>query len=363
MHIWMWDYVFGEWKRNRDSRSPKHIIFCYVDHFEPHHGKVNDNKAQQRMQTWLDRYPVLAKKYKDADGNCLKHTWFYPYDELDIRELDQLNSLCREGLGEVEFHLHHKDDTSESLLKKILDGLKIFNEHGIAITEDNNVSYGFIHGNWALDNSIQKNGQNFCGVNDEITILKKTGCYADFTFPAYLEQSQPKHVNNIFYAKDDPSKSKSHNSGERSAVGIDDKKYDLLIVQGPLILNWKRRKLGLFPNVEDGNIHKGNIFNKSKVDLWIKTGIRVKGKDDWIFLKIFTHGAPEKNYETVLGADAEKLFDYLTSTYNDGEKYIIHFVTAREMYNLVKAAENGETGSPNLYRDYRIKKYKNIIEG
>ena len=332
-----------------------------MDHFEPHHGNVDDEKAQQRMQTWLQEYPALAKKYTDADGNHLKHTWFYPYDELSEIELEQLNRLCKDGLGEVEFHLHHKNDTSETLKEKLLAGLEVFNKYGIAITEEEQITYGFIHGNWALDNSIQIKGQNFCGVNDEISLLKETGCYADFTFPAYLEQSQPRYVNNIFYATDDPHKPKSHHTGQQSKVGIDSDKYDLMLVQGPMLLNWKRRKLGFFPNIEDGNIHKGNVFDKSKINLWIKAGIHVQGKEDWIFVKIFTHGAPEKNYETVLGSDAERLFDYLTQKYNDGQNYILHFVTSREMYNIIKAAENNEQGNPNQFRDYLIKRYKNTL--
>jgi len=359
IHIWLWDYLFGEWRSGGKSKRPLHIMFCYVDHFEPHHGKVNDNKAKERMDFWLEHYPELAKRYKDADGNYLKHTWFYPYDELLESELEQLNQLCREGYGEVEFHLHHKDDTSETLRKKLVSGLEVFNKYGICITDDEKITYGFIHGNWALDNSIIRNGENFCGVNDEISILKETGCYADFTFPAYLEKSQPELVNNIFYVKDDPQNPKSHRSGIPSEVDKNYDQYDLLIVQGPMGINWRRRKLGIVPKIEDGNIHKGNLFDPAKVDLWIRTGIKVKGMDNWIFVKIFTHGAPEGNHEAVLGDNAKKLFDYLLKTYNDGEKYKLHFVTAREMYNIIKAAENGHNDDPNNYRDYKISRYKN----
>ena len=358
MHIWLWDYLFGGW-RKRIATRPTHIMFCFVDHFEPHHGQVDDQRADERMQLWLKRYPELARKYKDADGNYLKHTWFYPYDELLERELEQLGQLCAQGLGEVEFHLHHKDDTSDTLRKKLLDGLKVFNKYGIAITEDEKITYGFIHGNWALDNSIIRNGQNYCGVNDELTVLRETGCYADFTFPAYLEPSQPHLVNTIFYAKDDPLRPKSHHRGRPAAVGIKPEDGEFLLIQGPMMLNWKRRRMGIMPNVEDGNIHQGNLFHPSKVDLWVKAGIHIHGKDDWIFIKIFTHGAPEKNHEAVLGKDAERLFDYLTQKYNDGENFILHFVTAREMYNIIKAAEDGKKGDPNLFRDYLIKPYKN----
>jgi len=40
--------------------------------------------------------------------------------------------------------------------------------------------------------------------------------------------------------------------------------------------------------------------------------------------------------------------------YNDGKRWRLHYVTAREMYNLVKAAEAGETGDPGMFRDFVV---------
>lgn len=364
INIWLWSYLFGSWREKYKSKKPIHIIFCFVDHFEPHHGQVTDEKANKRMELWVKKYPKLAKKYIDADGNFLKHTWFYPYDELKEEELIQLNSLCQQGFGEVEFHLHHKNDTEESLRKKLKDGLKIFNEYGIGITEENKIAYGFIHGNWALNNSVHRNGENFCGVNDELRVLKETGCFADFTFPAYMSKSQPATVNSIFYAKSSTNKIKGHDKGK--IVEINKSRHiepnELMIIQGPLAFNWRKRKLGLIPTVEDGNIHEGNLFNCNKVDLWEKVHISIKGKPDWVFIKIFTHGAPEKNHNAVLGPEADKLFTYVIKKYCDKNGYKLHFVTAREMYNIIKAGEDGLEGSPNVYRNYKIKKYKNIVQ-
>jgi hypothetical protein len=60
----------------------------------------------------------------------------------------------------------------------------------------------------------------------------------------------------------------------------------------------------------------------------------------------------------VLGDDMDKTLTYLEKNYNDGKKYRLHYVTAREAYNIVKAAEAGLTGNPEKYRDYLVKKYK-----
>jgi len=38
----------------------------------------------------------------------------------------------------------------------------------------------------------------------------------------------------------------------------------------------------------------------------------------------------------------------------------LHYMTAREAYNVVKAAEDGQTGNPEDYRDWRIPRPLNV---
>jgi hypothetical protein len=44
----------------------------------------------------------------------------------------------------------------------------------------------------------------------------------------------------------------------------------------------------------------------------------------------------------------------LTSRFNDGERWRLHYVTAREMYNIAIAAMDGKEGDPGAYRDYLL---------
>ena len=39
-----------------------------------------------------------------------------------------------------------------------------------------------------------------------------------------------------------------------------------------------------------------------------------------------------------------------------GRQHCLHYVTAREMYNIARAAEAGESGDPGGFRDYRIQR-------
>ena len=86
--------------------------------------------------------------------------------------------------------------------------------------------------------------------------------------------------------------------------------------------------------------------------MWVDEGIHVKGKPEWVFIKIHTHGAQDGDMDTLLGKPVEAMHRHLNEKYNDGENHLLHYVSAREMYNIIKAAEAGEEGNPNAYRDY-----------
>jgi hypothetical protein len=263
-----------------------------------------------------------------------------------------LVSLCEKGYGEIELHLHHGKtcpDTSENLKRILNRCIEEYSQFGIFGTVNGQKKYGFIHGDWALDNS---RGGKFCGVDDEIQILDQTGCYADFTFPS-LWESNPKQINSIYYATDDPLKPKSHNKGKRVHVH-GKKKGDLMIVQGPLhpfFFDNKMIKLRTPNDSIDGNPPVTN----NRIDYWVKTGIHIKGKPNWIFIKTHTHGATDS--KAVLGDEMEMILSHLETKYNDDKYFVLHYTTAREMYNIIKAVESGATEeNPELYRDYLIKK-------
>ncbi|MDP7042198.1 MAG: hypothetical protein QGF91_06060, partial [Gammaproteobacteria bacterium] len=192
-----------------------------------------------------------------------------------------------------------------------------------------------------------------CGINNELIVLRELGCYADFTLPSAPDPAQTSKINSIYYATDDPDRPKSHDTGTDVRVG-GSAEGDLLMIQGPLALNWKQRKFGLIPKVENSEVRGGFNPTPDRIDLWIREAPVVQGRPDWLFVKIYTHGAQEDAHEALLGEPIRAMHAYLNSAYNDGEDYQLHYVSAREMYNLVKAAEAGCSGNPNEYRDYEL---------
>lgn len=356
IYVWIGSYFVHTIRRSLMRLPSKvHIIFCWVDHFEPMWNNAVIAQQQARMQTWIHDYPVLAERHRDSTGRPLQHSWFYPGELFNVDQVASLTDLCRAGYGEIEFHHHHHYETSETLRKAFARSFEKFHDLGVLLLPDDSNSYAFIHGNMGLDNA---RGNEWCGVNDEITILRETGCYADFSSPVAPCISQTKKINAIYYAEDDPFLPKSHNTGIDVQVGGFAPPCTLMMIQGPLAINWKKRRFGILPTIENAEVQQSNPGTPNRVDNWIRQHIHVKGRPEWVFVKVSCHGAPEMSYDSCLGYQAETMLQHLEQRYNDQENYVLHYVTAREMYNLIKAAEAGEQGSPSDFLNFVIPRPK-----
>ncbi len=338
MHIWLPDYISQVFKGKPAVSGPRHVMFLFVDHYEP---GLNEKGVALNNQ-WLNNYRELAGRHKDSYGRKPQHTWFYAYDHKNDGVMPDLARAVYEGYGEIEFHWHHDNDTNQTFPAKLAEGVAWFNRYGALVDGNGTVAFSFIHGNWSLDNS---RGKTACGVNRELDILKGAGCYADFTFPSFGQVSQPAQINSIYYAADDDGP-KSYNRGVPAAVGKKNSK-DLMIFEGPLTL------------VDYGAFELDPYPSRRKVDSWIDANIHVQGRPEWIFIKVFTHGVQSR--KVIFSPIADEMFSALEQKYAQGD-YRLHYVTAREAYNIVRAAEDGKSGDPDQYRDYEIKPPLNKIK-
>lgn len=336
------------------SANPLHVLLCIADHYEPGHGNVPVAQADARVQSWCDEYPRRFAGFRDSDGRPPRHTFFYPIEMYRREEVDRIADLCRQGFGEVEIHLHHDGDSGESLRIQLLEAKRRFREcHGVLPTDrrTGDVKYGFVHGNWALDNA-RRDGR-WCGVNNELDVLRETGCYADFTLPSYPSDTQVRKINSIYYAVDDPQRPRSHETGVDVGSGPVPANA-LMLIQGPLVVNWRGRKFGIVPRVENGCLQANQAPTLERLDLWLRARVRVPARPDWFFVKIYTHGAPETNQRVLLGDPMVRFHESLARRAAEHPNFHYHYVSAREMYNLVKAAEAGWQGSVAEARDLEV---------
>lgn len=331
---------YGSSQLRRMDR-PIDLFLCLVDHFEPQLGGAPRDLAHERVADWVSNYPTIADEHHDADGYLPQHSFFYPWDEYDAWELDRIVELCASGYGEIEVHLHHCDDTEATLRTKLGNAVEAFRKHGaLSDSDDGRPMFAFIHGNWALANSRCEGGRNYCGVNDELSLLQAGGCYADFTFPAWQHTAQPRQLNSIYYAHGSAKRPKGYDHGRAARAGVTDQS-GLLLIQGPLVPYLKRDGKRLRMAMDDGDLAWYRRYSPDRLDRWVRAGVHVVGRPDRIFVKLHCHGAEERNRAALLGEDLAAFFADAEARYNDGERYRLHYVTAREMYNIVKATEAG----------------------
>lgn len=359
---WLPAYTWQRLVRRPLHDAPVHLIVALADHFEPSivpgkNGAYAERWEQERrLERWCREFPKVVQDWPDADGRTFRHTYFYPAEQYDKGLLDQLAEHCKQGWGEIEIHLHHgieAPDTPENTRRQLLEFRDALVRHGCLSQMDGQGSprYAFVHGNFALANSAKGFA---CGVDAEMQILSETGCYADFTLPSAPHSSQVAKINSLYECALPLDRRVPHRRGRDLECGRPPQIFPL-IIQGPLTLRFALRKNAwLFPHIENGALTAVNPPSLQRLWLWRKTSITVRGRPDWLFIKLHCHGMDPRDDAAMLGEPMRAFLQGLAEDGRSGKEYRMHFVTAREMTNIVLAACDGRDGNPGLYRDYRF---------
>jgi len=352
LHRWIGGYAIDVARRAVRPRpsGPRHLMFAICDHYEPLWHGASEAQGRDRVRAWARGYPASFGDFRDADGRPPRHSFFYPGEQYAPDYLEPLADLARAGFGEVEVHLHHDGDTADGMRRSLDRALGDFGRHGhVSRDAGGRPRWAFVHGNWCLANA-RRDGR-WCGVDAELPLLFDSGCYADFTFPSAPDETQPGIVNQIYWPVGDLGRRRAHERGERARVG-DVRRDRLLIIQGPIALTRRAGRAAV--RIEAAALDAGDPPTPARIDTWVAQDIHVSGREEWVFVKVHTHGAPERNAASLLGPEGRRLHQHLAARYNDGRGWILHYVTAREMYNIAIAAMEGARGDPSAYRDHLI---------
>lgn len=357
----------GIWRALSASvREPVHLVMAVADHFEPAidhddgRKRVSRSEQERRLEWWSREYPKAIDDCRDHDGRPFVHTYFYPAEQYDEGLLEILAEHCHAGWGETEIHLHHgilHPDTAENtrrLLTDFRDRLA-FRHRCLAVQEGSGQPrYGFVHGNFALANSADG---RMCGVDSEMKILAETGCYADFTLPTgTLHPAQTAKINSLYEIGLPLDQAAPHRKGIDLRVGRAPHIFPLM-VQGPLLPDLGRSRSGFRLVFENSGITPPNPLSLDRLALWKRARIHVAGRPDWLFIKLYCHSMDPTQEEAVIGNQFRKFLEQVVCGAKE-RKETLHFVTAREMANIILAACDGKEGNPGEYRDYRFKRLK-----
>ncbi len=313
------------------AAPPKSRVWVAIaDHWEPYRGNAPDEVATARVAAWTEHWPAIAARHADATGRPPQYTFYYPQEEYRGQFLDALAEMKSRGIADVDIHIHHDGEGEQNFLDRMSGFIEtLTTRHGLLRKQNGRPVFGFIHGNWALDNS-RPDGR-FCGLNNELTLLRDLGCYADFTMPCGNSPSQSRVVNTIYWATDDPLRPRSYDRGVPVRPGAP-ASGDLLMIPGPLGIRWTER---FIPRLETGELACQDPPTSYRVERWLQLAPRIGNN---LFLKLYAHGALERNTQALLHQGGlDRLFDLLLEGCRR-KGYELHYVSTWEMRQAVDAA-------------------------
>jgi hypothetical protein len=362
---WLPAYGWQRLSRRRQGRDRSHLIIALADHFEPAYMPeapsefAELDEQERRLEEWCRLYPKTFDAWRDSDGFPFRHTYFSPAEQYHKSLIERLAGHCHDGWGEIEVHLHHGldgPDTEENTRRALLEFRERLVGHGCLSrwNDEGAPRYAFVHGNWALANSGP-----FCGVDEEMRVLAETGCYADLTLPSAPHPTQVSKINSLYECALPLDRRAPHRRGRNLRVGKPPSVFPLMI-QGPLSFNFVQGEGGRVPKpkIENSALTTAYPPTLARLRLWRRAAITVEGRPDWVFIKLHCHGMNPTDREAMLGGLITSFLRELIEESQAGGQYLLHFVTAREMTNLILAACDGREGNPGDYRDYKLRLIK-----
>ena len=328
--IWLGPLLKDRLRRSVRSARPKRIWVALTDHFEPLGASASVGAALGRVAHWRDKWPRIAENApRDASGQRPQYSFFYPQEEYQHCLLEGIAEIVHLGIADVEVHLHHQNEQRDSFIRKLTDYCsRLSNDHGLLRQVDGRTVFGFIHGNWALDNS-RPDGK-YCGLNGEIGLLRDLGCYADFTMPSAPSPTQGRVVNQIYWCTNNSeNRPRSFDVGVKAIVG-GGKRGDLLMITGPIGLRIGGQRM---LRLETGEIAGYDMPTPSRARQWFDLAPAI---GDDLFLKLYAHGASERNLEPLLDGGLCNLFRWVAEE-ADRRGVEVRWATAWQMYQAAAA--------------------------
>ena len=164
------------------------------------------------MDRWVSEYPKIADRHRDSGGAPVAAHLVLPRRAADRSQHEGATEagggrVRRDRTPSSSFQRYAairtgSDSSGRSRGSRRSDSYK---------SADGATHFGFIHGNWSLDNS---RGNAFCGNDRELAMLRELGCFGDYTF------------SSIFYER----------SRRRSTISS---KRRMTTVRNPTIVAWR----------------------------------------------------------------------------------------------------------------------------
>jgi hypothetical protein len=316
-------------------------IFCLVCSF-------GTDSFDSELPCLLNSLDSVRLIHSDNFSSIPKLTLACPVLDWADSSVNEIAHICAQGLGEVEllFRAREFDQGSiSSCLVTASEKLLLNARH----------SPGARTSRFCIlwDASIFGDSRLTSPSAALVELLRDIGCLVDLSHPDNGCTFQPKPLNSIYTVAHYPPVPRPYNCPSYVAANELPSGY-LYVVDGPLDVVWNPRNGELLPRVVTGRIEAGDCPTHNDVSSWCDAGIHVTGRPGWIFVKLILETGA--NSQDVIES-LDCVFSACGSLFGNGSDSGVIFATAREMYNIVRAAEAGKNGSAAEYRDYLIPPY------
>ena len=139
--IWFPGYMRSRMRNwvgpERRQAGSYRVWVAIADHFEPlwahgPSGAPDDQTARSRVSLWAEAWPVIARRHLDAAGSHPQYTFFFPQEEYRPCFIEPLASMAREGIADVEIHIHHNGEGQQNFVDRIRGFQEVlFRQHGL----------------------------------------------------------------------------------------------------------------------------------------------------------------------------------------------------------------------------------------
>jgi hypothetical protein len=281
-----------------------------------------------------------------------KVTIFYPPSDLPKTDDTALLAFCRATGSEIELQAQRHTGESHDSLVSLTRAREELRERHLLSTDESGAAVFALHSS-APQNFGTQGSLRGCH------LLRAAGCYARFTKAPLRSRKEKLPLPRIYYrSADELPRSRRVRSDREIRNASSD---ELLTIEQPITVDWSRRRLGLLPRLESGCISSDNAGSVHHLRMWMDCRITLEGRPNWLFVTLPVQcrtGAPSASTEVL------RRFKEMTSQVAAADRALrFHYVTARELVNIVHAAEAGHSGDPAQFRDFRYRRAQALAAG
>ena len=119
-------------------------------------------------------------------------------------------------------------------------------------------------------------------------------------------------------------------------AGVPAPDNSLLMIQGPLALDFSSRKWGVLPRIENGDLTARRPPTLERLNLWLTVAPRLPGRENHIFIKLHTHGCQEANMNMLLGEAMRGFHEAARQLTSQCNWFRYHYLTANELARVIR---------------------------